>query len=139
MQRTPHQALLEQKVRQDFGKTEELKVVTSHKVSTSLQDRSHGILNLLVLPVTVHHESNSEKKVDTYALLDSMSDASFVKTDLLRSLDVEGESVKIEMTMMNQKTAVESEVVRGLMVKGMTEKNPLHLSKVYGRNDIPAE
>ena len=93
----------------------------------------------MIVPVYLSHKSNVQKEVLVYALLDTMSDTSFVSDYCLDKLNVEGIQVNLSLsTLSSVNLTVTSTKVSGLKVRGYYNDDYLNLSPLYSRNNIPA-
>ena len=73
----------------------------------------------MIVPVYLSHKSDVQKKVLVYALLDTMSDTSFVSDYCLDKLNVEGIQVNLSLsTLSSVNLTVTSTKVSGLKVRG---------------------
>ena len=78
-------------------------------------------------------------EVLTYALLDNQSDACFISEALLDRMQTHTETVNLELTTMLAKKVIKSQIVYGLMVRGLSEQVDLPLPKTYCRTAIPVD
>ena len=93
----------------------------------------------MIVLVYLSHKSNVQKEVLVYALLDTMSDTSFVSDYCLDKLNVEGIQVNLSLsTLSSVNLTVTSTKVSGLKVRGYYNDDYLNLSPLYSRNNIPA-
>ena len=93
----------------------------------------------MIVPVYISHKSNSKKEVLTYAMLDSMSDSTFITENTLQKLGVTGISVKLSLSTLNNKNEVVScTKVSGLKVRGYEIEETIDLLPVFSSKCIPA-
>ena len=93
----------------------------------------------MIVPVYISHKSNSKKEVLTYAMLDSMSDSTFITEDTLQKLGVTGISVKLSLSTLNNKNEVVScTKVSGLKVRDYEIEETIDLLPVFSSKCIPA-
>lgn len=92
-----------------------------------------------IVPVWIHHRSNSNEKLLTYTLLDEQSDACFVREDLLRRLNVNGPEVELKLSTVLAEKVIKSRRIEGLVVHGYNEDVEIALPKSYSRSSIPAK
>lgn len=80
-------------------------MATSHQVNLSgMKGLNTPRMHPLIVPVWIHHRSNSSNKLSTYILPDEQSDTCFVKEELLRRLDVSGPEVELKLsTVLGEK------------------------------------
>lgn len=92
---------------------------------------------LSIVPVVVK-AGNGDKCIRTYAFLDTGSTASFCTEKLMRSLNVEGKRVKINLCTMSDKSKpASSYLVKGLEV-GSLDGGPLvKLPDLYTQSQMP--
>jgi len=78
-----------------------------------------------------------DKKVLTYAFLDSGSNTSFYTEDLFRKLSVEGEKTTLPLaTMQTSNEEIECSLVN-LEVSDLRDLNSIDLPMVYSRPSLP--
>jgi hypothetical protein len=81
---------------------------------------------------------NSDKRVNTYAFLDSGSSASFCTEELMRSLNLGGVKTKINLnTMTDVSKSVETYSVKGLEICGYGCDTIVKLPLAYTRQMLP--
>lgn len=97
------------------------------------------ISHSLIVPVWLHHESNTENKIMVYALLDDQSDACFVKQTTLEKLDVDGPEVYLKLSTVLAEENITSQKITGLVVRGVNEDSEISLPRTYTRDIIPAK
>ena len=113
---------------------------TSHRVNLSdVKTADSSCMHSLIVPVWIHHRSNSNEKLLTYALLDEQSDACFMRKDLLRRLNVNGQEVELELSTVLAEKVIKSRRIEGLVVRGYNEDVEIALPKSYLRSSIPAK
>ena len=96
------------------------------------------VLSMCVVPVKVKHEGSS-KIIHTYAMLDNCSQGTFVKKNLLSSLEVNGEQTSINIRALNGSSNHEVLTIEGLTVSSATGEDWIKLPRSYTRNEIPAD
>ena len=109
---------------------------TCQKISTS-KNGQKGSLNNMILPVVLHHKENPGIEVLTYALLDNQYDACFISEALLDRMQAHTQTVNLELTTMLSRKVIKSQIVYGLMVRGLSEQVDFPLPKKYCRTAIP--
>ncbi len=96
----------------------------------------------MIIPVYVSHRDSPQHEKLVYCLLDSQSDTTFIRSDIVRSINVSGIPVTLSLsTIASQCQLVDSEVVEGLVVRGYDNvscKNSVYLPKTYTRDIMPA-
>ena len=112
---------------QDDVKTSEC---TQYCKVTSLEESS-----TLAIPVIVQ---NGDVNVTVLALLDTMSDASFVSTSVCEALGLQGPLTHLTLKTMHGCHDLESNVISKLCVKGINDDDdPIYLGKCFRRDEIP--
>ena len=92
----------------------------------------------MIMQVVMHHESDLNLQITTYAMLDNQSNACFVSESIIEKLDVNCDEVKLELTTMLDKNVIHNQLVKGLVIKGVCESSELRLPPTYSRSTIPA-
>ena len=77
------------------------------------------------------------KSIETYALLDSGSTASFCSDKLFNKLGVKGHRERISVTTLGQAGRAEDTRVTSLEVSDIYETNVVSLPAVYGKETLP--
>lgn len=113
----------------------EVDTVMSHKITTSSKQ---GVLHTMILPVMLSYKDNPQQ-ILTYAILDNMSDACFVKADLVKKLKANTLPVELEVTTLVDKKVVKTETVQDLKIKGLKEPTVVQMPKTYCREDISTD
>ena len=91
----------------------------------------------MILPVYISHRC-TKKQVLMYALLDTMSDTSFITEDAMSILGLEGIPVNLSLsTLSNKNELVQTSKVSGLHVTGYKSDKGLNLGLVFSRLSIP--
>ena len=97
---------------------------------------SSSVIGLSIVPVKVKAKGQN-KKVLTYAFLDSGSNTSFCTENLLRKLDVTGEKITLSpTTMQTSKEPIKCSLV-DLEVSDLSDHNLIELWMVYSRPSRP--
>ena len=95
-----------------------------------------SIVGLLIVPVKVNARGQ-DRKVLTYAFLDSGSNTSFCTDALLRKLDAKGVKTTLSLTtMQTTNEAIECSLVN-LEVSDLSDLNVIELPMVYSRPSLP--
>ena len=90
-----------------------------------------------VVKVTIHHPDQPHRKTETYAMLDTQSNSCFISSQLAEEINAPSTPVNLKLTTLLKKQTVKSDVVRGLVIKGLREKTELTLPNTYTRETIP--
>ena len=92
----------------------------------------------MIFPVYISHRS-TKKRVLVYALLDKMSDTSFITEDDIRILGIEGIPVNFSLSTLSgtENELVQTSKVSGLHVTGYKRDKVLNLGPVFSRLSIP--
>lgn len=92
---------------------------------------------LPIVPVRVKSKF-SDKYLETYAFLDSGSNATFCLEDIARLLKLEGRKMNLNLTTMGQQHTQTSHVISGLEISDINGVNVLELPPVYTQPTLPA-
>jgi len=115
-------------------------MATSHHVNLSgMKGLNTPRMHPLIVPVWIHHRSNSSNKLSKYILPDEQSDTCFVKEELLQRLDVSGPEVELKLSTVLGEKVITSQRNKGLVVHGYNEEVEIPLPKSYSRPSIPAK
>ncbi|XP_072046826.1 uncharacterized protein [Amphiura filiformis] len=90
-----------------------------------------------IIPVKIR-SSSTGITVETYAYLDSGSDATFCTKNLSQQLNLKGRSTTLDIQTMTGSRKVDSRILQGLEIYDMDTKNSVMLPKVYTKEEIPA-
>ena len=115
----------------------------------SVQDTQSGVAFLggtggaskcsMIVPVLVSHCENPEREILVYALLDTQSDTSFILEDTCNDLGLSGIGVKLSLsTMYAENRVIDSQKVKGLIVRGFNNSLRISLLDTFTRNIMPA-
>ena len=97
----------------------------------------HKVKCSMILPVYISHRC-TKKRVLVYALLDTMSDTSFITEDAMSILGIKGIPVNLSLsTLSNENELVQASKVSGLHVTGYKNDKGLNLGPVFSRLSIP--
>ena len=104
--------------------------------SESFQVSSDSVVGMSIVPVKVNVKGQ-DKKVLTYAFLDSGSNTSFCTEDLLKKLNAKGERATLSLTTMGKSNeTIECSLVN-LEVSDIGNQNLIELPMVYSRPSLP--
>ena len=104
--------------------------------SESFQVSSDSVVRMSIVPVKVNVKGQ-DKKVLTYAFLDSGSNTSFSTEDLLKKLNAKGERATLSLTTMEKSNeTIECSLVN-LEVSDIGNQNLIELPMVYSRPSLP--
>ena len=102
----------------------------------SFQVSSDSVVGMSIVPVKVNVKGQ-DKKVLTYAFLDSGSNTSFCTEDLLKKLNAKGERATLSLTTMGKSNeTIECSLVN-LEVSDIGNQNLIELPMVYSRPSLP--
>jgi hypothetical protein len=79
----------------------EIEQRTTHCTKSGSINERNGVVSSMIVPVWLHHLNSPENVVPVYALLDDQSDTTFISTDTLENLGVEGHATQISLSTMN--------------------------------------
>ena len=93
----------------------------------------------MIVPVLVSHCENPEREILVNALLDTQSDTSFILEDTCNDLGLSFIGVKLSLsTMYAEKRVIDSQNVKGLIVRGFNNSLRISLPDTFTRNIMPA-
>ncbi|XP_043217008.1 uncharacterized protein LOC122379127 [Amphibalanus amphitrite] len=90
----------------------------------------------MIVPVRIWHRLHPELNLVTYAVLDSQSDACFLKSSVRDSLQADGEPIQLELSTMAGKSRLESLAVKDLVIESLSTGTEIELPTTYTRDDI---
>ncbi|KAK3735155.1 hypothetical protein QZH41_020254, partial [Actinostola sp. cb2023] len=106
------------------------------KTETFQTSKSSSVVGFSIVPVEVN-AMGQDKKVLTYAFLDSGSNTSFCTKELMRKLDVKGKATSLSLTTMQiANKQIECSLV-SLEVTNLSNSNRVKLPMVYSRSSLP--
>ena len=118
---------------EDQTSQKELVNTVSHKVGTQLSN-----LTSMIVPVYLSSALEPEREVLVYALLDTMSDSTFVSKDVVQRLKTTSDRATLRVTTMTDNgVSVQCKRHSGLQVRGFRSKDTIPLPACYDREDIP--
>ena len=92
----------------------------------------------MIIPVYVHHESCPKKEILIYCMLDTQSDSSFIRSDIMKKLDISGQPINLSLSTMDRSNQiVPSKKVTGLKVRGLRCSDVIDIPQAYSRDLIP--
>ena len=92
----------------------------------------------MILPVYVRHVNSPDKESLVYCMLDTQSDSSFIRSDILTDLNISGDPVKLSLSTMDRSNHfVDSLKVKGLQVRGYHSSVAIDIPYAYTRSTIP--
>ena len=97
---------------------------------------SAEVLSLSVLPMLLWHKSNPNHVIKVYGMLDNCSQGTFIKKDVLTSLDVPKVNTKIIIKTITGIIKEDADIVNDLMVSSLDGSNQIDLPKVFSRQDL---
>jgi len=114
--------------------SQEVQNVMSHTVTQRASATSS------IVPVFISTVEKPQKKILTYALLDTQSDSTFILNDFLDELQVSSQSVKLRLsTMTTTDTVTTSNKVSGLRVRGLQGGKCIKIQQAYSCDFIPVD
>ncbi|XP_023805606.1 uncharacterized protein LOC111946470 [Oryzias latipes] len=120
---------------QDTNFTQTTSEATSNRVMQNVKDTHTSS----IVPVWVSAESEPEREVLVYALLDTQSDTTFILQETARALHTVNEVVQLRLTTMSSRnTVVTCHKLSGLQVRGFYSNQIIPLPVTYTRDFIPA-
>ena len=112
---------------------------TVHSGTSCLNTVTEVQLSAMIVPVYVSHVDSPHSERLVYALLDTQSEKSFILDETYNALGLRGERVELSLsTMSAEDMPVQSDKVRGLVVRGFDSDVKVNLPSVYSRSIMPA-
>ena len=108
------------------------------KIANKIVHRYTSEINSMIVPVKIINSQN-EKSVNVYALLDDQSDACFIEEKLLETIDALGDDTVINIATMLGQQKIKCRKVSNLKVEGLQTGRIVDLPCVYSREVIPAK
>jgi len=93
----------------------------------------------MIVPVWISSEQAPSLEVLTYALLDTQSDSSFISADVIQSLVVESQPVKLKLSTMVSSSTVECNAVSNILVRGMNLFKRIKIERCYTQDVIAVD
>jgi hypothetical protein len=107
--------------------------VNSGLTACSITEAGDVPVNMGIVPVWLYHKSEPEKRIKVYALLDNGSGGTFIKTETMERLGIDGEDTTLVLTTMHGIQEMKTKVVNGLVAVNC-EKEDVHLLHGLGHN-----
>ena len=115
-----------------------VEVDTSEKALTLFSSQFADDRVTMILPVYVRHVNSPDKESLVYCMLDTQSDSSFIRSDILTDLNISGDPVKLSLSTMDRSNHfVDSLKVKGLQVRGYHSSVAIDIPYAYTRSTIP--
>ena len=137
--RSLHGFQLQQKDKKSEKESEEKEPLKSNSTGVNCAEaKFNQVISMCVVPVHIRHKK-SNIVVRTLAMLDNCSQGSFVKTELLEKLEVEGTNTSVTIKTLNGNQKHSSVAVDGLEVSNVEESlgNWIKLPKMFSQDDLP--
>ena len=121
--------------------TKQEKLKEEEKKATCGKISKFGVESMtsMIVHVWVSTKSQPQKEELVYALLDSMSNTTFVLDDTIRKLDVRTENTRLRLSTIAQDDTIKCRKVKGLQVRAFDSTTSIDLPVAYSRNYIPAD
>ena len=114
--------------------------VNTGLTACSITEAGDVPVNMGIVPIWLYHKSEPEKRIKVYALLDNGSGGTFIKTETMKRLGIDGEDTTLVLTTMHGTQEIETKVVNGLVaVNCQREDVHLDLPRSYAREQIPID
>ena len=97
------------------------------------------VLSLSVLPMLLWHKSNPNHVIKVYGMLDNCSQGTFIKKDILTSLDAPKVNTKITIKTITGTTTENADIVNDLVVSSIDGSNQIDLPRVFSRQNLPVD
>ena len=130
-------------VKRDSGNGDNKQITTSFTGARSLVCAStklrSDVISICVVPVQIRHP-DSNKVLDTYAMLDNCSQGTFVKEDIIEAWDITGAETRVTVKTLNGEVSQMTIVVENLDVAGSLGKPKwIKLPRAYTKQDLPVD
>ena len=101
---------------------------------------SKSTLTSMVVPVLISSDQSPDREIPVYALLDTMSDTTFLSTEVSKDLHSKPEPAVLRLvTMSDQVSTVRCGRHTGLRVRGVGSSDMIHLPTAFSRDEIPLD
>ena len=129
--------------RKQFPKEEEPPKATPNDniemISSNTAHLSNPVISLCIVPVKIYG-SNPAKCVETHALLDTGSQGTFIKEELLDQLEQDRTPTTIKLKTLHGETLESCSLVSGLSVSGVSDtSSSVKLPITYSRKELPVD
>ena len=102
--------------------------------------RKENRLTSMAVPVFLSYEENPDHEILIYALLDTMSDSTFVLNTVAEDLQTSSESAILRLTTMTDSSVtVSCQKYSNLRVRGFRSEKTISLPVTYSRDHIPLD
>ena len=92
----------------------------------------------MIISVYVHHENCPKKEALIYCMLDTQSDSSFIRSDIMEKLDISGQPINLSLSTIDRNNQIiSSKKVTGLKVRGLKCSDFIDIPQAYSRDLIP--
>ena len=85
------------------------------------------------------HKSNPNHVIKVYGMLDNCSQGTFIKKDILKSLDSPKINTKVTIKTITGTTTEDADIVNDLIVSSIDGSNQIDLPKVFSRENLPID
>ena len=94
---------------------------------------------MCVVPVQIRHP-DSNKILDTYAMLDNCSQGTFVKEEIIEALGIAGAETRVTVKTLNGEVLQMTTVVENLELAGSLGRPKwIKLPRAYTKQDLPVD
>ena len=111
--------------------------VFSNNIDSSTESQNQSTLTSMILPVYVSTAENPDDEVLVYAMIDSMSDTSFIGDDISQSLHGSKSKATLKISTVTSKKIVTCQKYRRLRVRGMNSEKVITIPNTYTQDEIP--
>ena len=109
---------------------------------TKCDEASEGSIEVLafsVLPMLLWHKSNPNHVIKVYGMLDNCSQGTFIKKDILTSLDAPKVETNITIKTITGTTTDDADIVNDLIASSIDGSNQIDLPKLFSRQNLPVD
>ncbi|XP_070206095.1 uncharacterized protein [Littorina saxatilis] len=105
-----------------------------------LSGQKHGSLTSMIIPVFLSSKSNPQKEQLVYALVDTMSDSTFVTENVVNDLQAPCKPAKLRLTTLTNNSAlITCKKFTDLQVRGFHSRTVVDLPESFSRDHIPVD
>ena len=131
-----HATCRHDKQKKSSESTEE--TTTAESVAMSMHSEEISELTTMILPVYISSPDQPDDEHLVYAMVDSMSDTTFMATDIASNLNMKSRPAKLKIsTLTSRNQIVRCRKYSYLRVRGMNSDEVIHIPQTYSQTCIP--
>ncbi|XP_030834543.1 uncharacterized protein LOC115921321 [Strongylocentrotus purpuratus] len=108
-------------------------------VTHKVQGDERSDLTSMIVPVYLSSTERPDKEVLVYALLDSMSNTTFLSEDVGQDLDVQSQPATLSLTTLTDEISISTFKYDNLRVRGFYSSEKIRLPSTFTRQSIPLD